>query len=94
MRKLLLIGACLALAACGGADDEAAKTDESYADEPYADEPYADEPYADDTYEDRETVFDPMTDTIDRAKEVEEMGKDRKKAMDEALEGAEGRDPE
>jgi ABC-type glycerol-3-phosphate transport system substrate-binding protein len=84
MRKLLLIGACLALAACGGADDEAAKTDE----------PYADEPYADDTYEDRETVFDPMTDTIDRAKEVEEMGKDRKKAMDEALEGAEGRDPE
>mgnify|MGYP006271385085 CR=1 FL=1 len=84
MRKLLLIGACLALAACGGADDEAAKTDESYADEPYAD----------DTYEDRETVFDPMTDTIDRAKEVEEMGKDRKKAMDEALEGAEGRDPE
>ncbi|WP_405236552.1 hypothetical protein [Lentisalinibacter orientalis] len=79
MRNLLLIGACLALAACGGADDEAAKSDQAYADEPY---------------EDRETVFDPMTDTIDRAKEVEEMGKDRKKAMDEALEGAEGRDPE
>ena len=79
MRNLLLIGACLALAACGGADDEAAKSDESYTDE---------------TYEDRETVFDPTTDTIDRAKEVEEMGKDRKKAMDEALEGAEARDPE
>lgn len=79
MRNLLLIGACLALAACGGAGDEAAKSDESYTDE---------------TYEDRETVFDPMTDTIDRAKEVEEMGKDRKKAMDEALEGAEARDPE
>jgi len=45
-----------------------------------------------DTYEDRETVFDPMTDTIDRAKEVEEMGKDRKKAMDEALQEAEGQD--
>jgi len=74
MRRLLLIGACLALAACGGAEDETAKTDEPY--------------------EDRETVFDPMTDTIDRAKEVEEMGKDRKKAMDEALEGAEGREPE
>lgn len=79
MRNLLLIGACLALAACGGPDDEAAKTDESDTEE---------------TYEDRETVFDPMTDTIDRAKEVEELGKDRKKAMDEALEGAEGRNPE
>lgn len=79
MRNLLLIGACLALAACGGADDEAANSDE---------------PYTEETYEDGETVFDPVTDTIDRAKEVEEMGKDRKKAMDEALEGAEGRDPE
>ncbi len=74
MRKFMLIGACLALAACGGAEEEAAKSDEPY--------------------EDRETVFDPMTDTIDRAKEVEEMGKDRKKAMDEALEGADGRDSE
>jgi len=74
MRKMLLMGACVALAACGGGDDEAAKTDPAY--------------------EDREAVFDPMTDTIDRAKEVEAMGKDRKKAMDEALEGAEGRDPE
>ncbi|HZX25283.1 MAG TPA: hypothetical protein VFF18_17250 [Woeseiaceae bacterium] len=79
MRNLLLIGACLALAACGGAENKAENSDESYTDQ---------------TNEDRETVFDPMTDTIDRAKEVEAMGKDRKKAMDEALEGAEGRDPE
>jgi ABC-type glycerol-3-phosphate transport system substrate-binding protein len=71
MRKILLIGACVALAACGGAEQEAADGGEAY--------------------EDRETVFDPMTDTIDRAKEVEEMGTDRKKAMDEALEDAEGR---
>ncbi|WP_405227307.1 hypothetical protein [Lentisalinibacter sediminis] len=74
MRNLFLIGTCLVLAACGGADDEATKSDEPY--------------------EDRETVFDPMTDTIDRAKEVEEMGKDRKKAMDEALEEADGEGPE
>lgn len=69
MRAILLIGVWMMLAACGGADDDAAKTDEPY--------------------EDRETVFDPMTDTIDRAKEVEDIGKDRKKAMDEALEEAE-----
>ncbi|NBC22046.1 MAG: hypothetical protein GVY21_01075 [Gammaproteobacteria bacterium] len=71
MRKILLIGACVALTACGGAEREAADDGEAY--------------------EDRETVFDPMTETIDRAKEVEEMGRDRKKAMDEALEDAEGR---
>ncbi len=74
MRSMLLIGACLALTACGGTGEDSAEKE--------------------DTYEDRETVFDPMTDTIDRAKEVEEMGKDRKKAMDEALEGAEGQNPE
>ena len=68
MRKLVLIGACLALAACGGAEEESAGKE--------------------DADEDRETVFDPMTDTIDRAKEIEDIGKDRKKAMDEALEEA------
>jgi hypothetical protein len=72
MRKLILIGACLALAACGGAGEESDGKN--------------------DAYEDRETVFDPMTDTIDRAKEVEDIGKDRKKAMDEALEEAEGQE--
>lgn len=70
MRRGLLIGACLALAACGGAGEE--PTGEEGA------------------HEDRETAFDPMTDTIDRAREVEEIGKDRKKAMDEALQEAEG----
>ena len=45
-------------------------------------------------YEDRETVFDPMTDTIDRAKAVEEMTDERKKELDAALEEAEGRQPE
>lgn len=45
-------------------------------------------------YEDRETVFDPMTDTIDRAEAVEDIGRDRKRSMDEALEAAEGRAPE
>ncbi len=68
MHKLILTGACLVLAACGGAEEE--PTGQA------------------DAYEDRETVFDPMTDTIDRAKEIEDIGKDRKKAMDEALEEA------
>lgn len=74
MRSLVMIGACLLLAACSGAQDEPAES-------------------AGDT-EERETVFDPMTDSLDRAKDVEELGKDRKKAMDEALQDAEGRAPE
>ena len=45
-------------------------------------------------YEDRETVFDPMTETIDRAKAVDEIGKERKQEMDAALEEAEGKQPE
>jgi hypothetical protein len=44
--------------------------------------------------EERTEVPDPMTDAMDRAKAVEELGRDRKKAMDEALEEAEGRTPE
>jgi hypothetical protein len=32
-----------------------------------------------------ETVFDPMTDTMDRAAGVEDMGMDRKDEMDEAI---------
>jgi hypothetical protein len=46
------------------------------------------------THEERVDVLDPMTDTMDRAKAVEELGRERKKAMDEALEEAEGRSPE
>lgn len=40
--------------------------------------------------EDKETVFDPMVDTIDRAKEVEDLVDQRKKEMDEKLKELEG----
>ena len=36
--------------------------------------------------EDRETVFDPMVGTIDRAKGVEDMNMQRKDEMDRAIE--------
>lgn len=42
---------------------------------------------------DKETVFDPMLDTIDRAKEVEALTEQRKGDLDKALEAAEGGDP-
>jgi hypothetical protein len=35
-----------------------------------------------------ETVFDPMTDTMDRAAGVEDMGMDRKDEMDKAIDGS------
>jgi hypothetical protein len=41
-------------------------------------------------YEDRETVFDPMVSTIDKAKQVEQQVLDQKIKMDEALEKMEG----
>lgn len=45
--------------------------------------------------EDTDTVFDPMVDTIDRAKEIEELAKQRKAEMDERLKQMEsGGDPE
>lgn len=45
--------------------------------------------------EDRETVFDPMVENIDRAKEIEELAKQRKAEMDERLKQMEsGADPE
>lgn len=72
MRNRLLIGACVS---CLILTACGGGDDEGAADSAEA-------------YEDRETVFDPMTDTIDRAKAVEEMGKDRKKEMDEALDDA------
>jgi len=45
--------------------------------------------------EQRETAFDPMVETLDRAKEVEELGKQRKAEMDERLKQLEsGSDPD
>lgn len=43
---------------------------------------------------DKETVFDPMVDTIDRAKEVEALTEQRKADLDKALEAAEGGNPD
>ena len=40
--------------------------------------------------EDKETVFDPMVETIDKAAEVEDLGMQQKADMDEALRRAEG----
>lgn len=42
--------------------------------------------------EDRETVFDPLTQQLDRAKAVEETVEQHKRDLDEALEKTEGRD--
>ena len=41
-------------------------------------------------YEDRETVFDPMVGTIDKAKQVEQQVLEQKVKIDEALEDIEG----
>ena len=40
--------------------------------------------------EDRETVFDPMIETIDKAEEVEDLIMQQKKDMDAALDRMEG----
>jgi hypothetical protein len=40
--------------------------------------------------EDRETVFDPMVSSIDKAKQVEQQIFDQKKQMDDALSKMEG----
>ncbi len=40
--------------------------------------------------EDKETVFDPMVETIDKAAEVEDLVMQQKADMDEALRRAEG----
>ena len=44
--------------------------------------------------EDREGVFDPMVETIDRAKEVEDAALKHKEDMDKALREMEGTDDE
>lgn len=41
---------------------------------------------------DRETVFDPLTQQVDKAKTVEETVQQHKRDLDEALEKTEGRD--
>ena len=41
---------------------------------------------------DRETVFDPLTQQVDKAKTVEETVQQYKRDLDEALEKTEGRD--
>ena len=40
--------------------------------------------------EDKETVFDPLVETIDKAKEVEDVVMQQKQQMDDALREAEG----
>ncbi len=40
--------------------------------------------------EQRDSVFDPMVQTMDRARQVEELNKERKAALDAALERSEG----
>jgi hypothetical protein len=42
--------------------------------------------------EDRETVFDPLTQQVDKAKAVEDTVEQHKRDLDEALEKTEGRD--
>jgi hypothetical protein len=42
--------------------------------------------------EDRETVFDPLTQQVDKAKAVEGTVEQHKRDLDEALEKTEGRD--
>jgi hypothetical protein len=41
---------------------------------------------------DRETVFDPLTQQVDKAKAVEQTVEQHKRELDEALEKTEGRD--
>ena len=44
--------------------------------------------------EDRETVFDPLVETIDRAEAVNDVAVEQKERMDEALREMEGEDEE
>ena len=77
MSKLIaLVVAGLMLAACEPKSDTASQADAVAGKTPDAEER-------------SETVFDPMTSTMDRAQGVEGMGVDRKAAMDEAMEGSE-----
>ncbi|HHQ13519.1 MAG TPA: hypothetical protein ENK16_00675 [Chromatiales bacterium] len=46
-------------------------------------------PAPDDEPADGASVFDPMTDSLDRAREVEELNAQRKSQLDEQLEQAE-----
>ncbi len=48
-----------------------------------------DSPAPADEAENRASVFDPMTDSLDRAREVEELNAQRKDQLDEQLEQAE-----
>jgi PBP1b-binding outer membrane lipoprotein LpoB len=48
------------------------------------------EPQAEADAEERESVFDPMTDQIDKAKNVEEQAMQHKDDIDEALKDADG----
>jgi hypothetical protein len=47
------------------------------------------EPQAATEADDRESVFDPMTDQIEKAKQVEDVALQHKEAIDQALEDAE-----
>jgi hypothetical protein len=73
MNKILIVmGAMLALTACGGgsATDAGSAKQQQQAEPP------------------KETVFDPMISTMDRAKGVEDLNMSRKADMDAAIDGA------
>ena len=75
MNKILIVmSAMLALTACGGGSDTATDTGAAMQQQQAAPP--------------KETVFDPMISTMDRAKGVEDLNMSRKADMDAAIDGA------
>jgi hypothetical protein len=77
MKNLLGLFLITILAACGGPADNSANSSGTSS--------QAEQRQVEERPEDRETVFDPMVSTIDRAKGVEAINMNRKAEMDAAL---------
>ena len=87
MKTLLGLSLVILLAACGGPADSPTNGSTNGSATSSGSASQAEPRQAEERPEDRETVFDPMVSTIDRAKGVEDANMKRKAEMDAALDG-------
>jgi hypothetical protein len=86
MKTLLGLSLITLLVACGGPADSSTNGSTNGSTTSSGTSSQAEPRQVEERPEDRETVFDPMVSTIDRAKGVEDANMKRKAEMDAALE--------